>query len=189
MYWDQGTRTWQKITVQMLWDWLHRKAEPCVICGTPTKHMRSHPDNGLEAICAPHEAGLGCLEVWRNRIHRADLPSYGRWLDLNYNNIGFDGCSDNEHDYDVLEVPWQDERDSYHDYKTYIQSREWNVKSWEAKRAVNWTCQRCGFRGQYNTLNTHHLTYKNLYHELKQDVEVLCIPCHQKEHSNGSKKQ
>lgn len=155
----------------------------CTICGSETYNERLGRHNDVIHICdLERDQGLACHEVWLNRIWRNDLPTYAEFCERNYYAIADLVISDDPRDYDLLEFPWRDERDSYHDYHTYIKSREWNIKSWRAKVLAGWACARCGYVGGFSQLHAHHLTYDNLYQELKTDVEVLCRRCHKIEH-------
>lgn len=66
------------------------------------------------------------------------------------------------------------------DYNKYIVSKEWKDKSkqWIIETGE---CQRCksGYR-----LTCHHINYKNLGHERRKDIKVLCWDCHKKYHIN-----
>lgn len=61
-------------------------------------------------------------------------------------------------------------------YEAYINSDEWKKKSnallWEA----GFKCQKCGVKGA--SLQVHHLNYDRLGRERKEDLQVLCGPCH-----------
>lgn len=63
-------------------------------------------------------------------------------------------------------------------YNTYIQSKHWlqtriDILTNRPK------CERCGSK---HKLQVHHLTYKNIYNENPEDLEVLCAKCHMQEH-------
>ena len=45
------------------------------------------------------------------------------------------------------------------------------------RRLANYRCQRCG--AERCVLQLHHKTYDRLGQEFDDDVEVLCVPCHQ----------
>ena len=64
-------------------------------------------------------------------------------------------------------------------YENYINSDVWKKKS------INWRnetkyCEKCGSR---NKLTCHHKNYKNLGHETRNDIMVLCWGCHKLEHN------
>jgi hypothetical protein len=57
----------------------------------------------------------------------------------------------------------------------YYRSQEWRCKRLQKlTEAVN-SCRRCGAT---DGLQVHHLTYARLYHERMDDLEVLCVGCH-----------
>ena len=72
-------------------------------------------------------------------------------------------------------------------YKEYIKSKEWL----EIRLDIIQTrkcCERCGSKRQ---LQVHHKTYKNIFNEDQEDLELLCARCHMNEHGldkNGKKK-
>ncbi len=73
---------------------------------------------------------------------------------------------------------------NYINYKEYIQSDEWKEKSkkWILEAGA---CERCS--SGYG-LTCHHKDYKNLGHERRKDVMVLCWNCHKKYHRVGDKR-
>lgn len=72
-------------------------------------------------------------------------------------------------------------------YKEYIKSKEWldiRLDIIQTRKC----CERCGSKRQ---LQVHHKTYKNLFNEEPEDLELLCARCHMNEHGldkNGKKK-
>jgi len=68
----------------------------------------------------------------------------------------------------------------YQRYLAYLASPAWKKKRQEAFKSHGRTCQRCGKRAR--RLHVHHKTYRRLFREEMADLEVLCIPCHKKEH-------
>jgi len=150
-------------------------ARLCVVCERPTiGTMRSR---GVSlAVCDYGDPdSLACREVlhyWHEREERLRLDEYLK-----------------DYPEEAEEYPWHepiDERDGYVDYQSYIRSREWETKAVYAKRRAGWTCQSCGLvydPGNRDTiLHVHHLHYRNLYKELRQDVQVLCQVCHKQAH-------
>ena len=86
---------------------------------------------------------------------------------------------DNENDLDWF----LDEKDSYSDYQTYVQSREWQIKASSAKRLAYYKCENCGAKPDVSSdLHVHHRHYESLFHERRQDIQVLCASCHRKAH-------
>lgn len=69
-------------------------------------------------------------------------------------------------------------------YSAYMRSPEWRIKRIQCLRAANNTCAnpRCRRRYPDYYLRAHHLTYDRLYNELPEDLQCLCVPCHQLEH-------
>lgn len=65
-------------------------------------------------------------------------------------------------------------------YKDYLLTPEWNAKRRDMLRLSDKRCERCG--KENSVLHVHHQTYERLGRELQSDLEVLCRPCHQKEH-------
>jgi len=64
-------------------------------------------------------------------------------------------------------------------YRKYLQSKEWL----ETRLDILTTrkkCERCGSKHQ---LQVHHKTYKNIFNEEPDDLELLCAKCHQNEHN------
>ena len=76
------------------------------------------------------------------------------------------------------------------EYREYLASPHW--KETRKKKLQSQTeCNHCGIDREYanlrdgQDLNVHHLTYANLWHERPEDLEVLCLRCHQLEHGVG----
>lgn len=74
--------------------------------------------------------------------------------------------------------------DFYDQYTAYLESDEWKKKRLQRLAIDNYTCQFCGSHGDANNpLETHHFTYKNLFHEnVYRDVVTACRCCHEKIH-------
>lgn len=64
-------------------------------------------------------------------------------------------------------------------YTLYLQSPEWKAISDECKRLANFKCNRCD---NTTNLHAHHLTYDNIGEEKQEDLECLCLSCHEEEH-------
>lgn len=62
----------------------------------------------------------------------------------------------------------------------YLKSGHWQIFRRKALQNRAFTCENCGERQK--PLDVHHLTYKNLWNEQLEDVEVLCRKCHNKKH-------
>ena len=68
------------------------------------------------------------------------------------------------------------------EYKDYIKSKEWkNVKLDILQQRGNY-CEICREQRQVNILHLHHKTYKNLFNEKPEDLQLLCPTCHMKVH-------
>lgn len=68
--------------------------------------------------------------------------------------------------------------------KSYLKSTNWRKVRNKALAASGFRCSECG--NKYS-LQVHHLTYKNLGHEHKDDLKVLCCNCHDSIHSYRKK--
>ena len=70
------------------------------------------------------------------------------------------------------------------DYQAYINSNAWKTKRYAYGITFGWKCQRCGIPHPQdrNLLHLHHKTYARLGHERIEDVELICVDCHSKEH-------
>lgn len=67
------------------------------------------------------------------------------------------------------------------EYLDYLDSAKWKAKRKEAFAAYGRRCQRC--EADDRELHVHHKTYKRLFDEAIEDLEVLCFACHAKEHA------
>ena len=63
-------------------------------------------------------------------------------------------------------------------YNAYLHSKHW-IQTRVDVLTNRTKCERCG---STNKLQVHHLTYKNIYNENPEDLEVLCVGCHMHEH-------
>jgi 5-methylcytosine-specific restriction endonuclease McrA len=67
------------------------------------------------------------------------------------------------------------------EYNEYLKSAHWyNTKEEALKRS----CRKCEICQNESELHVHHLTYKNIGYEKREDLIVLCEPCHTKEHKH-----
>lgn len=65
-------------------------------------------------------------------------------------------------------------------YDNYLCSDYWSEFRKKALAANGGKCMRCN---KLKSVNVHHLSYKNLYHEvIGEDVVSLCSYCHKCEH-------
>lgn len=159
---------------------LNQRAKPCVVCGVPTKNMFVNSFTGShDHVHHPDDPdSIGCKYVWRYWRDSESMTTKGDWLYRHSEEIN-NGYMDIR---DYAEMEFLDERDSYHDYHSYIASREWEIKSYYTKQAAGWRCEKCKKPGNKTTLHLHHKHYKTLYKERRKDVEVLCEGCHAKRH-------
>ena len=67
-------------------------------------------------------------------------------------------------------------------YKNYISSKKWKEIRLRIIEDRGGKCERCI---STESLQVHHLTYENFGNELDTDLEVLCKPCHMKEHGRN----
>ncbi len=65
------------------------------------------------------------------------------------------------------------------DHNLYLQSAQWKALREMALRRDSGRCVRCGA----NASQVHHRTYERWQHENLDDLESLCRPCHELEHS------
>lgn len=73
------------------------------------------------------------------------------------------------------QVEWRAE------YDEYLASPEWRDKRRSALAHYGHACTRCGSTGPI--LDIHHRHYRTFGFESVQDLDVLCRPCHDKEHA------
>ncbi len=64
-------------------------------------------------------------------------------------------------------------------YKKYLLSDEWATMKIDLIHIRGHKCERCPSKGN---LHLHHLTYKNVFNEEPEDLELLCAKCHATEH-------
>lgn len=70
------------------------------------------------------------------------------------------------------------------EYAKYLKSAEWN----EIRVDVLINRKRCERCGSKKRLEVHHLTYKNIFNEQPDDLELLCKKCHVSEHKQKKNK-
>lgn len=72
----------------------------------------------------------------------------------------------------------------YESYEQYLASPEWHRKAQERAKIDLYRCCMCGCMGtQTNPLETHHVTYRNIYKEdVNRDLVTLCSSCHRGVH-------
>lgn len=70
-------------------------------------------------------------------------------------------------------------------YQIYLRGEHWqNLR--KEKLEKNPKCEKCG---TYNSLDIHHLQYRDLYDVTLKDLQTLCRLCHDKEHDKANKKK
>jgi len=70
----------------------------------------------------------------------------------------------------------------YINYREYIPSPKWKRKRKKAFKHYGRVCSVCGVTGV--TLYVHHKTYRNLGHEPMDDLQILCVHCHENAHAD-----
>lgn len=65
------------------------------------------------------------------------------------------------------------------EYRAYLESDAWKRFRVKAIKATASRCERCGAWKFDHELQVHHLHYKTLGNESLEDVEVLCLACHE----------
>lgn len=66
-------------------------------------------------------------------------------------------------------------------YREYMVSQRWKRKRRKAIKFYGSKCQQCGASGK---LYVHHKNYKHLGNEQMEDLEVLCLFCHEDRHAD-----
>lgn len=150
------------------WEMIFAMPEPtryCRICGHKTTNtLAGQPICGYE-----DEGNIDCSEVWHERQIR------DTWIrEADEDNLEPTRAADYGYD------PYREEQ--YNDYRSYINSYDWQVKADIMKRKAMYICQQCGKKATKKKLHVHHRHYKTLFHERIGDLEVLCDKCHAKRH-------
>jgi len=70
----------------------------------------------------------------------------------------------------------------YNKYRTYIKSKEWKKLRLDIYKIRKGVCERCGHNLNFE-FHLHHKIYDNLFNEKLEDLEILCLYCHLKEHN------
>jgi 5-methylcytosine-specific restriction endonuclease McrA len=71
-------------------------------------------------------------------------------------------------------------------YNAYLKSDEWAQLKIDLFERRGRECEKCGRK---NWLQVHHLHYKNVFKEEPGDLQILCKPCHDKEHTSEKRKR
>ena len=81
----------------------------------------------------------------------------------------------------------------WREYNRYLRSWRWQFTRWLALVRDGYRCRRCGVRARRgNPLQVHHLsyeTYNSTGRSRLQDVQTLCLRCHQAEHRRRTVKR
>lgn len=77
---------------------------------------------------------------------------------------------------------WQDISDDREKYNAYLCSREWSVLREKVRERCRGKCERCRVMPMDAV---HHLTYERKYHELLEDLQAICSPCHEFTHGKS----
>jgi hypothetical protein len=64
-------------------------------------------------------------------------------------------------------------------YGRYLCSREWGILKEAVRQRCKGICERCH---HYKMSHVHHLTYARKYNELLEDLQGLCVGCHEFTH-------
>lgn len=64
-------------------------------------------------------------------------------------------------------------------YRAYLLSPEWRTRRNRALKLAGFRCTKCGSK---RGLEVHHNTYERLGREWDQDLDVLCVECHEGHH-------
>lgn len=68
------------------------------------------------------------------------------------------------------------------DYYDYLRSAEWAARTEPIRKRNRGRCECCNMR--WGT-EVHHRTYARVYAERKEDLLLVCHPCHQRIHKLG----
>jgi len=68
-------------------------------------------------------------------------------------------------------------------YTEYLNTPHW----WAVRKAINERDKVCQWCGSEISLNVHHLSYENKWHEQNEDLILLCKECHEKYHEEEIK--
>lgn len=88
-------------------------------------------------------------------------------------------CKQNE-----ISIPEFQKDESQYSYYKYLNSPEWTQLKIDLFEFRGKNCERCG---SDFCIEVHHKTYKNLYHEEPEDLEILCRRCHKTHHRRINK--
>ena len=66
------------------------------------------------------------------------------------------------------------------EYAEYIRSAKWRRKAKAAMARAGENCERCGCSKLSRRLEVHHVNYDRFKNEFPEDLQVLCVACHEK---------
>lgn len=64
-------------------------------------------------------------------------------------------------------------------YREYLDSPKWWAKRDQVLERAQGICEKCE---AFKVVHVHHLTYKRLGNERLEDLQAVCLPCHQAYH-------
>ena len=65
-------------------------------------------------------------------------------------------------------------------YKSYLKTEHWERKRKAALKYFGYRCCHCG--AEDVILHVHHTHYDDKFREKLEDLRVVCVTCHDKEH-------
>lgn len=72
-------------------------------------------------------------------------------------------------------------------YINYINSKEWKDFRLSIIKERGYKCEKCG--NEKKVIHAHHLTYERFMKELPEDIQLLCVTCHEQVHQKPKKKK
>ncbi len=66
-------------------------------------------------------------------------------------------------------------------YLEYINSAKWKDFRQSIITHRGYACEKCGCTDK--VIHAHHLTYERFMNELPEDIQLLCVPCHEEVHN------
>lgn len=86
-----------------------------------------------------------------------------------------------------IKIVCKDTKEECIGYNNYLKSNHW--KNLRNKMLIenNYKCQKCRKTKEKYELQIHHKSYKNIGHEHKKDLVLLCKECHKKKHKEKDK--
>lgn len=79
---------------------------------------------------------------------------------------------------------WRECKDEKEKYGLYLASREWSLLKARVKERSHGICERCKANP---SRQVHHLTYARKYREELEDLQDLCVGCHEFIHAHSGK--